>query len=283
MRTRSVQADPRRGQAQRWLAHAGLACLLPGTALSATCGTPALGAVAGAERSHWREVDAEGRTLVRERGTLQLAGLRLEGRCPNLDWSAQWTFSHGDRSYDGLTNTHAPFQSHSSLRVQRLSAQAWLPLHAGWSVGSQLLYGQIERDIAGSGNVLGYPERFRYLQALLGARYQTALNTHMRLAVSAWLGGGPGGHVRVDLPRFDTATLPLGSSRMLALAAELQGGATSGQPGWSWHSSVSYQYEKTNAGDAKTLTRFGEPAGVARQPRFDQRHLSANLGATYRF
>lgn len=284
----SVRSPREVGRAQRWLAGASLACTaglisLPGTAQSASCNAPALGIVAGAERSHWKEVDAEGRVLVREGGTLPMAGLRLEGQCPSVDWSAQWMLSHGDRGYDGLTNTQTPFQSQSKLQAQRLSAQVWLPVGAGWSVGSQLAYVGMDRSIEGRGNVRGYPERFSYLQAALGARYQAALSAQTRWAASLWLGGGPGGRVRVELPRFDPRTLPLGSSRMLTIAVELQGGAARNQPGWSWQSSLSYRYEQTDAGDARILTRNALPAGVALQPRFDQRHFGVTLGANYHF
>ncbi|WP_367066785.1 hypothetical protein [Oryzisolibacter sp. LB2S] len=276
------------GCARHWLATAslaGLACaaLQPDLAHSATCTTPNLGAVAGVERSHWTERDASSRVLVRERGTLRMAGLQTSGTCADMDWLAQWTLARGQRDYDGWTNTHTPFQSHSSLQAQRLSLQAWLPLHAGWSTGPLLTYTAIARDIAGQGNVLGYPERFRYFQAAIGARFQTALTPDARLTASIWLGGGPRGRVKIDLPRFDPATLSLGRSHMLALAVALEGGAATDQPGWSWRGDLTYRYEQINAGNARTLTRNGTPSGTALQPRSEQRHWGANVGVTYRF
>ena len=140
-----------------------------------------------------------------------------------------------------------------------------------------------ERDIAGQGNVLGYPERFAYWQAALGARYQAVLGARVRLTASAWLGGGPGGRVKLDLPRADPVTLNLGSSRLLALGLELEGGEAATQAGWSWQAGVSYRREQTSAGPAKTLVRNGIPVGAALQPRFVQRHWGGTARVTYRF
>lgn len=262
-----------------------LACLviMPGTAAVAECGAPRLGALAGAERSQWEEFDARGRSLVREQGILKVIGLQVAGQCHTLDWSAHWTLSRGERDYDGLTSTQASFQTHSRLQAQHLAVQAWLPLNAGWSMGSQLGYRHIERDIAGKGNVLGYPERFGYWQAALGTRYQAALGERLHLTASVWLGGGPRGRVKLDLPNADPVTLNLGSSRMLALGLELEGGEATTQPGWSWQTGVSYRREQTSAGTSKVLVRNGIPVGAALQPRFVQHHWGGTARVTYRF
>ena len=268
---------------QRW---ALAACLgsLAGLAAAADCGAPTLGALAGAERSQWEEFNAQGRSLLREQGTLQTVGLQLAGQCRTLDWAAHWALGRGDRDYDGMTNTGAPFQTHSRLQAQQLALQGWLPVHAGWALGAQLGYRHIQRDIAGQGSVRGYPERFGYWQAALGARYQRVLTEQLQLTVSGWAGGGPGGRVQVDLPRADPVTLPLGSSRLLALGVEL-GSPTVAlvQPGWSWQLGVAYRHERIGAGDPRTLVRNGLPVGSALQPRIVQRHLGASAGATYRF
>lgn len=255
---------------------------LPCAAAATGCGAPALGALAGVERSRWEEFDAQGKSLVRERGSVKVAGLQASWNCSQVDWSAQWTRSQGQRDYDGVTNTQQPLQTQSQLRAQALTFAGWLPVGSGWAVGSQLGYRQIQRDIASTGSVLGYPERFDDLQAALGARYQTALGDRLRLTASGWLGGGPGGRVRVDLPRAEPVTLQLGSSRLLALSLELESGA-SAQPGWSWRAGVSYRHEQTGAGPPEVTTRNGVPVGVAFQPRFVQRHLGSTAALAYRF
>lgn len=257
---------------------AGASC----TAAAVECGTPALGLLAGIERSQWEEFDAQGKSLVRERGTLQVAGMQASGRCGTVDWSAQGSRSQGQRDYNGVTNTQAPLQTQSRLRAQALEVAAWLPVNSGWAVGAQLGYRQIRRDIASAGNALGYPERFDALQAALGVRYQAALGERVRLSASGWLGGGPGGRVKVDLPRADPVILPLGSSRLMALGLELDGGA-SAQPGWSWRAGVLYRREQTGAGDAQAITRNGVTVGAALQPRFVQRHLGTTAVLAYRF
>ena len=123
--------------------------VLPTAVAAADCGAPSLGALAGAERSQWEEFDAQGNSLVREQGTLKVIGLQATGTCRTVDWSANWTLSQGERDYEGVTSTQAPFQTHSRLQAHHLAVQAWLPVHSGWSMGSQLGYRHIERDIAG--------------------------------------------------------------------------------------------------------------------------------------
>lgn len=257
---------------------AGVSC----AAAAVECETPALGTLAGIERSQWEEFDAQGKSLVRERGTLQVAGLQVSGRCGTVDWSAQGSRSQGQRDYDGVTTTHAPLHTESRLRTQALTVAAWLPVSGNWAVGSQLGYRQIRRDIASAGNALGYPERFDYLQAALGVRYRASLGEQIRLSASGWLGGGPGGRTKVDLPRADPVTLPLGSSRLLALGLDLDGGA-SARPGWSWRAGVLYRREETGAGDAQAITRNGVIVGAALQPRFVQRHIGTTAVLAYRF
>lgn len=263
-----------------WILGALLASL--SGAAAAACGAPVIGALAGIERSRWEEFDAQGKSLVREQGTLTVSGLQALGRCGAVDWSAQWARSQGQRDYDGVTNTQAPLDTQSQLRAQALTMTAWLPVSGGWAVGSKLGYSQIQRDIASAGNALGYPERFDYLQAALGVRYQAALGERFRLSASGWLGGGQGGRVKIDFPRADPVTLPLGSSRLLALSLELDGGA-SAQPGWSWRAGVLYRHEQTGAGGAEAIVRNGVTVGAALQPRFVQRHLGATGMVTYRF
>jgi len=264
-----------------WLA-AALLTGLPGAVRAGACDALALGTLAGAERSRWEEFDARGGSLVRERGTLAMAGLRAGGHCSALDWEAAFSRSQGTRGYDGVSSTQQALQTHSRLRVQALELSAWRPLGAGWALGAQLGHHQVRRDIAGSGPVLGYAERFDAAQAALGARYQAALGAGLRLTASGWLGGGPGGRVKVDLPNAEPAVLPLGSSRLAALALQLEGGEPA-QAGWSWQAALAYRFEESRAGAARPLLRNGVPVGAALQPRTVQQHLGASAAAVYRF
>lgn len=266
----------------------GAACLLAlasgAAAAAADCGAPALGALAGLERSQWQEVNAQGRTLLRERGTLTTAGLQLSGQCRALDWSARWTLSRGERAYDGRTNTGVALQTHSHLQAQQLAVQAWLPVQAAWALGAQWGYRDLRRDIASQGEVLGYPERFGYWQAALGARYQAALGEQLQLQLAGWAGAGPGGRVRVDLPRADALALPLGASRLWALELALGSPAAAlAPPGWTWQLGLAYRHERIGAGAARTLVRNGVPVGAAQQPRIVQRHWGAQAALAYRF
>ncbi|QXL84483.1 hypothetical protein [Comamonas sp. NLF-1-9] len=253
-------------------------------AAAAGCGAPAWGAVAGLEHSQWQEYAADGSRLLRERGDLALAGLQFDIECEGLQWSAQWLRSQGERSYDGRTNAGVPFQSQTRVRLERLQLQAWWPLQPSWALGARLRQQTLEREIAGRGAVLGYPERYRYWQASIGLRHRQVLASHLDWHVALWLGAGPKGSVRVELPGYDPAVLDLGRSRVLSLELGLQGGARAEQTGWTWNALLAYGREATSAGPNTLLTRLGRPVGAsARQPRFAQQQWQFRAGAAYRF
>lgn len=140
----------------------GLAALLAGAPQALACQVPLPGLETGALRSHWEEFDAQGRPLVRERGLLRRDALTLELPCGNLTWSAQWARSQGSRAYDGVSNLGRPVTTTSAIDASEIALQGLQALDAHWSWGLQLRHRRLRREIAGSGAVLGYAERFSY-------------------------------------------------------------------------------------------------------------------------
>lgn len=248
----------------------------------AACKAPTFGAFSGVERSQWQEWGVTGQRLVREKGNLFQSGIELTGQCEPLDWRLRWSQSQGERAYSGLTNHHSALQTHSDLRSQAIGVQLWLPVSQHWSIGGELNWRQIRRDIASQGAVLGYAERFRYTQAGIGLRYQTPLTPALRLS-SHLIAGGGSGHNLVALPGFDSQKLPLGHQRYASLAIELAGGQPAFHPGWSWKVALTYRLEKNQEGEAKALYRNGRAVGSVMQPRFEQRHIGADLALSYLF
>lgn len=267
--------------AARLLSYTMLGCTV--VQAHAFCKAPSLGAFVGVEHSQWREWDATGRRLVHESGNLRRAGLELAAQCEWLDWQLQWSQSQGNRAYDGVTNRYSALNTSSDIRSQTFGAQLWLPLNNAWAAGAEFNWRDIQRHIANQGNVLGYPEQFRYGQAGLGLRYQTALSPSIRLATKLIVGGGRGGTNRIALPGFDARTLPLGDQRYASLGVELFGGQADVQPGLSWKLALQYRSEKHDAGQARALYRNGIATGSAMQPRFTQTSLGADMMLTYRF
>lgn len=101
--------------------------------------------MAGVEHSQWREFKGDGSRLLRERGTLALAGVQLDVHCAGIEASAQWLGSRDTRAYDGQTDKSTPFQTDSRLRYERLQLQAWVPLQPAWAVGVQVRQDCLER------------------------------------------------------------------------------------------------------------------------------------------
>ena len=228
----------------------------------------------------------QGNSLLREDGDLRMGGLHLSGYCSAVQWNAQWTLSEGKRNYDGQTNTQARLKTTSRLKMHHGGLQAWLPLprQSSWALGAMLGYRDISRDIASRGSVLGYPEHFRYLQAGFGGRYKTEISEQLQLTLTGWAGAGPKGRVKVDLPRADPTTLPLGNSRFASLGITIGSLETAQlEKGWSWEMGASYRYDMIGAGEARPLMRGAALVGSASQPQIVQRHTSLTLATAYRF
>ena len=255
-----------------------------GPAWSLDCSGFALGAQAGMTRSLWEENSALGPLLVRERGTLRRTAITAEETCALWQWRLTLARSTGARAYDGVSNTGALIQTHSALTIIDSSAQAWTPAVSGWSGGLRLNHRKIDRIIAGTGRVLGYPERFSYWQSAAGLRQELALGSDLVVSGDAWLGGGPGGKMALQLPNADATELTLGSSRVAEIG--LQIGSAPGAPnqaGWSWHARVDYQWQRLAAGPARALVRNGIPVGGAAQPATRQLTTGLGAGVQYRF
>jgi hypothetical protein len=262
----------------------GVALAWASPAWAFDCSAPAWGAHTGLVRSQWKETNGQGRLLVRERGTLRSAGLTVDGACARWQWRLALTRSTGERAYDGVSNTNFPIRTTSGLAITDAAAQLWTPALANWSGGLRLNQRRLNRDIAGIGQVQGYPERFSYWQAAVGVRHEIALTPGLIISGEGWLGGGPAGTLALSLPTADPAQLKLGTSRLAEIGLQIGSPAlAAGQAGWSWHARVDYQWQAISAGPAKALMRNGIPVGGAAQPATRQQALGMNAGAHYRF
>ena len=248
------------------------------------CTAPQLSAQIGVVDSRWQEFNAQGQRVVSESGILHSTGLRLQGDCAGLQWAAQWSQARGTRDYDGVSSTGAAIQTHSALRQTQAQLELWAPVADALALGVRLGWTQVDRDLAGVGTVLGYPEQFRYLQAALGARYTVLQAAGVRLGLQAWVGGGPGGRSRLQLPNADAARLTLGSSQLAQLALQLEStAARAGAPGWNWQVRLQLQQEQMRAGPGQAITRNGLVVGGAAQPKTRQSATGLEAGLQYSF
>jgi hypothetical protein len=251
---------------------------------AADCTVPQLSAQRGVVHSRWQEFNAQGQRLVNESGRLQNLGVRMEATCLGVQWAASASQAQGTRDYDGTSSTGQALQTQSQVRQTQLQLEAWQPLDQTLDLGMRLGWTVVDRDLASVGAVRGYPEQFRYLQAALGLRYSLADVGGVRLGLHAWLGGGPGGTVQVQLPNLDPAQLRLGSSQLAQLGLQLEPvQALAGMPGWSWRLRLQWQQEQMRAGPGQTITRNGLPVGGAAQPKTRQSATGLDAGLQYRF
>lgn len=235
--------------------------------------------------SRWREVDSQGRTVVREHGTLAHVAAQLSGQgCSWGRWSARITAEQGWRDYDGQSSSGQALATRSDLRQQGAALQ-WLPWgNASWQLGARLRWQRVQRDIQSTATASGYPERFDTLHAALvlgvgGTLASTPITWNVEVAA----GGGPGGRLHVQLPGFDATTLRLGSSRLLQADARLQGPLGTVDSAWHWQAGLHASTERAGAGPAQALTRNGLLAGGALQPATQQRSLGLSAALIHRF
>lgn len=253
-------------------------------AWSLDCSAPSWEAHAGAVRSHWAENSTQGKSLVRERGTLTRAGLTANLSCDRWQWQLALARSEGQRTYDGVSTTNFPIQTHSDLAITDASILGWTPIAARWAGGLRLNHRTIHRDIASTGRVRGYPEQFAYWQAATGLRYERPLGPDLVLSAEGWLGGGGGGSLSLNLPNADKAQLRLGNSRLAEVALQISSPARApAGRGWAWHVRTAYQWQGIAAGPATALMRNGVPVGSALQPETLQRALGLDIGVGYHF
>lgn len=263
-----------------------LLCMLAAIAvpvLAADCGVPVASAELGTERSQWEERNAQGQRLVREVGTLRHHRLAASLRCAGAEWALAWGLSQGERRYDGLTNTGSTVVTSTGVRTQDMLLSAWLPVQGAWSVGGRMGQAQTQRNLYSTATALGFPESFQHWHAGLGLRFQQPLGDDMLLTATGWLGAGPGGSVRVELPGYAPARLPLGSSRMVALGLELSSPLSLLPKGWRWSGGLHYRREVFSAGDAQVLLKAGQPVGTAWQPESLHRQLRWSVGLSHSF
>ena len=203
-------------------------------------------------------------------------------RCGGALWTAHWSHGQGSRDYDGVTNTHAALRTASQLNDDELGLAAMAQRAEGWAMGARLDYRQLQRRIAPTTSVLGYPERYRYGQVALGARYQSAAIGNLQVGATVWLAAGPGGTVRVQWPDADALTLPLG--RSLALESRLQiGSLPAERPNWSWQLGLNWRCERLGAGASRDRVHSGVVQGTSAQPQTRQLQAALELGLNHAF
>jgi hypothetical protein len=229
--------------------------------------------------SDWQEFDAPGRRLVHESGMLGGQALSGELRCGDWWYLAEVSQTDGTRGYDGQTSSGVPALSQSALRQSAGLLQTSVQVSDGWRLGLRLSGQTTWRDIASVGAASGYPERFDWTLASIGAQWCTALGPG-QLALAAWVAMPLSSSMLLSLPGRDTLTLKLGALQQSELALGWR------MPlGTDWHVQADARYVGTTIGqgDDAVITRGGVPVGIAHQPRTSVVDSSLTLRLGYQF
>lgn len=224
------------------------------------------------EWQQWRETSGDGRRLVAEDG-------RLGGLAATLHWTPSETAKlalragilQGVRDYQGVTSLGQAAQTRSDVEHGFARLHAVLPHSLSiadwqWQPSVAAEYWQWRRHLRDAGMARGYAERYRQGVMLVGLQGRSESGWLAQLEV----GGGMGGHNRVELPGRDTARLPLGAARTwrATLGASLA-------PDWRW--SLVAERMTVNAGEERAITLQGVPVQSAHQPRTGLSRLQLQL------
>lgn len=229
--------------------------------------------------SDWTELNASGRTLVGESGTLH--GMEISGkfRCGGWNLAARINQVKGSRRYDGQTTAGVPISSQSAIRQRQGQLQAIWDITATWQLGGRLSNQTLWRDIASAGGASGYPERFDWTLLSLGAQWRAASGPH-QLTIAAWTGRPLQSRMKLTLPGRDPTTLAPGSISQIELMA---GWRTQLRPAWHLQADIGYQRIGMGPGAHSVITRGGLPVGMAYQPRTIMVDRSLAIGIEYDF
>ena len=257
-------------------------CMVVGAAHTAACESPQLVALrAGVvtQSSVWDEYSGIGSRLLRESG-------RLTGPAAQGNWSCdRWSVgvgveqATGVRDYDGQTNTGVPLKTQSRLQQFSGYAQVAYAVYPALKLGARLSGMSMEREIASTGTVSGYPEHYEWLMLSLGGEWAipTAFGT---VSIGLWTGQTTESAMRVQLPGRDTAWLDLGSIQQsqVDIQWERQMGAQ-----WKVQGSVGYRRTDIAQGKPGVITSQGVPVSSAYQPRASLVEVPVSLSVQYQF
>ncbi len=229
------------------------------------------------QRDGWQEQDAQGRTLLRERGPLH--GLRLGwgGRVQGADVEAQGQFLGGERHYLGLGSQGATLMTRSEVRDVNLRLGVQWPLANAWYAAVAVAPRQVQRTLRSTATAQGYRETWRWTLAEAGLRWQPDRRSGWALEAAAGWGLSPS--VRFTLPGMDPLTLHPGqgrSARAVALYRGALGGG--GHPGWRWMAGLEATRLSFPASAAEPLTSNGLLRGGAAQPKTTLQSFQWRLG-----
>lgn len=229
------------------------------------------------QRDGWQEQDAQGRTLLRERGPLHGVRLGWAGRVLGADVEAQGQFLGGERHYVGLGSQGATLMTRSDVRDVSLRLSAQWPLTNAWRAVVAVAPSQVLRTLRSTPTAQGYRETWRWTLAESGLRWQPDRRSGWALEAAAGWGLAPS--LRFTLPGMDPLTLHPGPGRS-ARAAVLYRGVLgdSDHPGWRWVAGLEGTRLSFPASAAEPLTSNGLLRGGAAQPKTTRQSLQWRLG-----
>jgi hypothetical protein len=216
--------------------------------------------------SQWRESDAAGNELVRERGTLNGLVVGWNWRSSGFDGKVEWEGLQGTRHYDGQTNQGMAAQSSTDVRERAWTAQVNLPLGGHWSPGITIQPARVERTIANSGTAQGYTERWQWALVSAGLGWTGGFGPQA-ITLRSDIGAMLHSRLSVTLPGLDPATVVPRHGRLLRVGIDYQRELPSTSQ-WHWQllGGAQWQGMKFDASEAVPLMSGGVLRGAVSQP-----------------
>lgn len=227
-------------------------------------------------QSDWREFSPQGTALLHESGLLRGSALDAEVQCNGWRLALHGVGVDGIRDYIGQTQTGVLLTTVSELRHSDYALEMGRTLWEGVELVGSLRAVEVQRNILSTATVNGYPERYRWSVAALGARVRWPLGDHDVLHAGATWGTGQNQSMTVWLPYRDAATLSLGEITETALSLTWRHELA---PQWALVTQWEVQQTRIGQGATGAIFRNGVPVGVAYQPQAEmsQQHLGLTI------
>lgn len=231
-------------------------------------------------QSDWREMSPQGAVLLRESGLLRGPALGVAVRCEGWRLALRGLDAAGTRDYAGQTQSGVPLTTESELRHSEYSVELGRALWEGVDLVGILRTVDVQRNILSTASANGYPERYRWTVAAMGARVHWPLGEYDALHLGVTWGAGQNQNMMVWLPYRDAATLPLGEINEMALSLAWQHDLA---PHWALVTHWEAQQTRIGQGASTAIFRNGVPVGVAYQPQVEMTQQLLGVVLQYRW
>ncbi len=232
----------------------------------------------GARYVRMREMDLNGRQLVREHGWLPGVGLKATRRDAAWAFGVSGDIYDANLDYDGRLQNGVPFSTDTATTQGRITAEMSWQLTDTTALIGGIEYDGWRRHVLGRGSIAGVKERYSSWRLLAGASSTAwrSSSADFRLKGLMVLAGPEHLHAHFENQLYDDAVLTTKSAAGLRLDLTAYPRAF---PHFSF--GINVDWMRIRRSNDEILRKDGLPAGTVTQPQHERSAIGFH--ADYRF